>query len=459
MATPTITFNSSTGSDTAASGSGGTAITAGGNNSASTTSGSADVDLSADAPDLSSLSSPDGSQVLWVDTSTGRQFSVINSVNNTTKVVTCANTFGSTASGLNWGIGGKRATIDNADSRKLFADATGGWRIEIEDNTAGTITSSAITCSASGTSAAGPIIIDGNSNTINTTANASLFVFTGTNWCFEDCTFTCSNATRTSSVALQSNTTTTAVTAKRCIFGDSTNKLNNVCTRVAGSQNITLSLLDCEVKYLLGSMIDMGAASGSYFLIDGCYVHDCGSNGIYIGSSMTTVTIIVRNCISVNNTGVGIYVALSSANSITITGCTVVGNSSHGVQLYVTANTTFMNNTITANGGYGTYRTSQELNSWCTDFNNYGTGGTANTSGARNNFPTGANDLAVDPGFAGSGVYTPGTNLKAAGFPSGSLGFSGSTSYVDIGAVQREEPAGGSGGMLVHSGMSGGIRG
>ncbi|MFZ2937669.1 MAG: hypothetical protein WA066_03070 [Candidatus Omnitrophota bacterium] len=74
-------------------------------------------------------------------------------------------------------------------------------------------------------------------------------------------------------------------------------------------------------------------------------------------------------------------------------------------------------------------------------------------------------DLDAGENVAGDVVYqitigrnfAVGTNLKALGFP-GAFQAGLSTGYMDIGAVQRQEPAGG-GGLLVHSGMTGGMRG
>ena len=61
----------------------------------------------------------------------------------------------------------------------------------------------------------------------------------------------------------------------------------------------------------------------------------------------------------------------------------------------------------------------------------------------------GPNDLGVDPAFtnAASGDFSIGTALKAAGFPGAFQGAT-STGYLDVGAVQRQEPAGGSGGSF-----------
>lgn len=94
-------LNATTGSDTLASGLGPSTAVYGSN--ASIISGSAEVT----AIDTSNLSAGD---VIWVDTTTGRQFNEIASVDNGTDI-TCVYNWGETASYLNWACGGKRATL------------------------------------------------------------------------------------------------------------------------------------------------------------------------------------------------------------------------------------------------------------------------------------------------------------------------------------------------------------
>ena len=117
-----ILFNNSTGSDTAASGLGAANVYGTG---ASTTSASAVVT----GIDTTGVSSGD---LLWVQSSSGRQFSIIATVDSSTQV-TCDDVFANTESGRTWAIGGTRATFDNADSRRLFNDdVIAGSTIETE---------------------------------------------------------------------------------------------------------------------------------------------------------------------------------------------------------------------------------------------------------------------------------------------------------------------------------------
>jgi hypothetical protein len=72
-----------------------------------------------------------------------------------------------------------------------------------------------------------------------------------------------------------------------------------------------------------------------------------------------------------------------------------------------------------------------------------------------------ANDTTTDPTFtnAAGNDYSVGTNAQADGYPDTTAWPGASTNgYTEPGAVQRQE-AGGGGGLLVHSGMEGGVNG
>lgn len=66
------------------------------------------------------------------------------------------------------------------------------------------------------------------------------------------------------------------------------------------------------------------------------------------------------------------------------------------------------------------------------------------------NVTAGPNDVSINPQFtdAANGNFSIGVNLKALGSP-GAFPAGLTTSYVDIGAAQRQEPAGGSGSITV----------
>jgi len=132
-----ILFNNSTGSDTTASGSSAGANVYG--------SGASTASASAVVTGVSTTGVQAG-DLLWVQSSSGRQFSVIASVDSGTQV-TCDDTFANTESSRTWAIGGKRATLNNADSRKLFdqsgltGDAKAGMIVQLESGFTDTLTS------------------------------------------------------------------------------------------------------------------------------------------------------------------------------------------------------------------------------------------------------------------------------------------------------------------------------
>jgi len=127
-----ILFNNSTGSDPTASGLGAANVYGTG---ASTTGASAVVT----GISTTGVSAGD---LLWVQSSSGRQFSIIASVDSSTQV-TCDDNFDNTESSRTWAIGGKRASI--AGSIRGFddwtADFKNDWTIQFESGYTETFTS------------------------------------------------------------------------------------------------------------------------------------------------------------------------------------------------------------------------------------------------------------------------------------------------------------------------------
>lgn len=105
-----VILNSSTGSDTQASGLGPSTAVYG---------SAASITLDSNVVTGIDTTGVTAGDLLWVQSSTGRQFSIIASVDSATQV-TCDDNFGVTESGRTWAIGGKRATLDNADFRTIF---------------------------------------------------------------------------------------------------------------------------------------------------------------------------------------------------------------------------------------------------------------------------------------------------------------------------------------------------
>ncbi len=133
-----ILFNSSTGSDSTASGLGPASAVVG---SSAELDGTATVDVSYDGMDLSSISAGD---LLFCDTTSGRKFSVIASVDALSETITTDDAW-PTESGVAWAVGGKRQYLFSSNYRAEFADAMQtGWAVSLESGYTETHNGSAI---------------------------------------------------------------------------------------------------------------------------------------------------------------------------------------------------------------------------------------------------------------------------------------------------------------------------
>ena len=441
MALPTILFNSGTGSDTAASGAGpGTALS-GANASlgASTT-----VALAVDAPDLSGVAT-DGSAVCWVDSTSGRQYSRITAVDNVAKSVTVATAYGVTEATRAWGIGGKRATLDHADSRTLGADVEAGWIVEIEDDGASALTGSAWPITAGvaftirGDSISTKRLMTQSANAAALTLSVTATTLDVANLIFEN---TAGTKTSANGIVVTANNPTIRI--RNCRFGHSANTLLSGLNRTAGAP--VFILYDCEVM----SCTSNGVSSRAGLHVHGSYIHDNAAHGLATGGG-GGVNIIQDSVVEANGTD-GINVG-TTPTTLVISGNAIHGNTGDGLDSsggagFIPISGQIYNNNFTANGNYGIRAASGE-NPAFLDFNNFGTGALANTSGSMLNLTAGANDLAVDPGYtnASGGNFAAGTAIKAKGFPASTQAFganpaAGTIAFVDIG-IQREEPASG----------------
>lgn len=168
-----------------------------------------------------------------------------------------------------------------------------------------------------------------------------------------------------------------------------------------------------------------GIVTGNYAtLVEGSRIHHCRDHGI----NETGLAVNIRDNLIYANVGSGVLAASAVAGlEGSIIGNTIHGNGGDGIGVTGTAGILFYaiaNNNITGNGGYGlnVSNGSTALNDarkkFC-DFNNYGTSGLANTSGAYHNISAGANDLAVDPQYtnASTGDFAPANVATQVAFP------------------------------------------
>lgn len=456
MAFPTILIHSGSGSDVAASGAGPTTALTG---SAATTDGTGTVVTLDGSPDLSGVAT-DGSAVikLFDTTASARNFGKITAVNNTLKTVTVANAFRTNilaGESIDWAIGGKLASINNTNNRKLFDNASGdgdlkpGWIVEFQSGHTETLTTT-LNLRGDGNTTDGYIQMRGaalGTRPVLTFSNdGNGFIPRGRGWRFNFFEVRNSAATKTASVAFLP--VTTDLIWEDIKIAHSTDKFWRAFDSLGGSQR----LLYCEVGHCANIGINVVLARQAEYRA--CWVHDCTSHGISFDAN-AHYGLTIGDCLITDNGSRGIHWDNSGPDDFrgtTIRNNTIDGNTSDGIRV---ANNdasliglVIENNILSNNGGYGlnfsaVSITATLLNFYGTQVRNNNTFG--NTSGAY--FPTGfgSDDPGLDPQFtsAGSNDYSIGSNLANKGYPLTELGTASTTlSFVDIGAAQRAATGG-----------------
>lgn len=427
---PVVVFDVA-GSDTGASGAGpATPVT--GNNAI--LAASTVVDLSADAPNLAGVA-VDGSAVLWVQSASGQQFAAITAIDDVAKTVTVSVAFTVNASGLTWAIGGQRATFDNADSRRLFADAKAGWVIEYRSPQ--TITGSLLDLTARGDTS-NPIVMRSvpEHTLISKANNFGHGMRVEDNWQFEGLHVSCSNTNNNAAwFGLRGD-----VRFDRLICDDAAGSFYRAMQRSSGGPTVTVT--DSKFANMASFAISCSSmdvtAIGCEFvnceyavllhrdstLLKDCVIHGCTARGLY-RTVATSLSAILMNCVIHGNAGDGIEITTEAATAnLNIINCSITGNAGHGISFPASGSsvTTFVAG------------------------NNYGSGDTANALGPVSNLPIG-DGLEVDPGYAdaGNGDFTGGPELAGVGYPVTPLGAgqSATTPANDIGIAQGGGGGGG----------------
>jgi hypothetical protein len=192
------------------------------------------------------------------------------------------------------------------------------------------------------------------------------------------------------------------------------------------------AVIDCLFK---NSGTTSAGTSGRYAIVGGSYnplimgnrIEDWRSGGISSAYMGVILNNVIDSCRSASTPGINVIPNDQSYNA------SVIGNTVHncaGDGIWITGTnsgiaTTVFNNIITNCGGYGIVGAdSAALNtrrsSHSPDYNVFGTGATANTSGARSLLTAGAHDLSVDPSYADAagGDFTPQeATLEGTSFP------------------------------------------
>ncbi len=226
-----------------------------------------------------------------------------------------------------------------------------------------------------------------------------------------------------------------------------------------------LSIFKTEIK----NCINAGVHNNGNTWLVGCYIHNNGTSGFTNGGGSGTSTLISAfGCIFANNTTNGMLITsgatagLSAQNCVfyvnaegisttpaaqgygsTIINCIFEGNTSHALKgdasgvSFRFANAFYNNaaNLFTTGGGFPYLTDSSDIALSGSPFTNAGSGDFSlnNTAGA-------------------------GAACKAVGFP-GTIPNAGTSTSLDIGALQSTGGGGGGGGVRVVAGMLGGMRG
>ena len=336
-----ILFNNSTGSDTQSSGLGPSTAVYG--TGASTTAASAVVT----GINTTGVSAGD---LLWVQSSSGRQFSIIASVDSSTQV-TCDDVFANTESSRTWAIGGKRATFDDVSSRQLFTESA-GWVFETETNQSLT---SAIACpngngrhefrGASGsiktiTQTADARNFDGGNN------NASLLTFR--NLKLEN-----SNASKTSAWGIAARR---QIYCYDCVFGDATNTL--LYGHARGADYPSGIFENCVFQYCTGSQAAFYVNASYGYTIKNCVFR----NNIGSGMQTNQYNMFVLDSIFHDNGTDGWAVSVGASRTMIVKGNIFYGNTRDGMGTLNSSGgnnmSLFTENIFAENGRYGLYHNS-----------------------------------------------------------------------------------------------------
>ena len=275
-----IKFNNLTGSDTQSSGLGPAVAVYG---SGASTTGASNVVTGINTAGVSS------GDLLWVQSSSGRQFSIITTVDSGSQV-TCDDNFDNTESGRTWAIGGKRATFDNADSRRLLINDTGNWTI-------GTETDQSLTSNIGSPVNAATIAGIGGRRTISCTGNFAAFTQgAGASRQFRNLKFLGSTG---NTVAAIYGGWTKVVDCQFGEDGGSNNFLQGINnSSVASNSSVFRSLFFGQGSTSGIALYKQGGGGANAPQAYDCFIKDFGTGigGVYNGGNANVARCIIANC-------------------------------------------------------------------------------------------------------------------------------------------------------------------
>jgi len=331
-----ILFNNSTGSDTQSSGLGPSTAVYG--TGASTTAASAVVT----GIDTTGVSAGD---LLWVQSSSGRQFSIIASVDSSTQV-TCDDVLANTESSRTWAIGGKRSGLSG--STQIWADVPSSdvWELELAYTGINYTISSTIFFNRlvyiTGTGGRPVIEMTADSTPMfRTSVNVGShrlknlkFINTAS---AKDICFQCYDAGPNAQLI-------------DCIVGELNNSFSNHIWKTGLTATTFLAK---NTVFTDSTSHGIQHSNGNLNLnFEKCIIKNSGGDGWYM--SHNSMSLVFRSCQIINNTSFGIrWQSIYTGTRFNMVDCIINGNGSDGIY-FTGVNTTIMQNCIVANnGGYG----------------------------------------------------------------------------------------------------------
>jgi len=317
-----ILFNTDQGSDTQASGLGPPTARYG---SGASTTGSSAVVTGIDTTNVLA------GDLLWVQSSSGRQFSIIATVDSSTQV-TCDDTFANTESGRTWAIGGKRAGSD-LSSDAIFKEAPDGATIEIEYTGTDYVNSTEISPSfgsttnpvtIKGTGSQSPRIVSPSASRVHCVRlNAGSYIFENLQFIcnyqsgsplsvfqvyqtsyirFENCTFRSEQGASGSGLFTDLLNSTHIGVFNNCLF-DGNNLSTSGFIRNGGTNAYSAqTLINCTFKNINGLAIFLDETRGN--TIRNCIIRDCVDGVDFKPASYSQQSI--SGCVFYNLSGSGI---------------------------------------------------------------------------------------------------------------------------------------------------------
>jgi hypothetical protein len=437
LAFPVILIdNSGIGSDIAASGAGPAAALAG---TAAATNAAGTVVTLDGSPDLVNVA-VDGSHALWVATAAGRQFSPITAKDNTAKTVTVANAYTANLTGQAWGLGGRRATIDHANTRKLFsADLLTGWTVDIQATGTDYLLTSNLTLTSAWGFTAGPITItsSGTSRPVIRTAVSGMNLFDFNNnhhWIWKHLAFTHAGSTRGAGMRAGAAGNPTSIVVADCVFDGCSNA---VAGTSAGGQG-TFADLVLEGCLFKNGTADAVLTNGNVTAI-GCAFLDNAFAGLCM---LGVANVTSLRCTYARNFRGVLGSTISTPGSFVLVGNLFHSQGSSGIEVGGTGNTNptmlaLADNVLWGNAAFGANMIAA-ASATVNARNAYG----ANTSGTRSGLAAGAGDvtLTADPCVAAASNdfrlnSTAGGGALLKAIPR-TLGTLSPSSYLDLGPYQ-----------------------